>query len=542
MLQIVHDVAPRARLAFTSAFNGEEAFAEGIEQLAAPVGSGGGGAKVIVDDVGYFEEPFFQQGPVAAAVDKVSAAGVTYLSAAGNDNLLDGEGNDIASWEAPAYRDSGSCPREIRELPSARGKACLDFDPGGPVDRTFGIRVEPEETLTIDLQWAEPWYGVEDDLDAYLLDAEGRLLTTAAEDNLKSQRPVEILQWENKGSEEATVQLAVNRYDGAASPRLKFILLEDGRGVSGTEYPTSGGGDVVGPTIYGHAASPAAVAVAAIPYKSTTEPETYSSRGPVTNYFGPVAGTTPAAALPTAEVVAKPNVTATDCGRTTFFARQPESEPGIWRFCGTSAAAPHAAGVAALALALEAKPSNEEIAAALIGTAKPIGSFGGCAVGSGLLEALGALDLIEEGGTPATPEACSPPDASGPVVRATGDWGREDPPVKPPEPTPPAEPTPTPPVVPTQPPVAAPRASFAKSPAKLVKTRGRAAKVTLRFSADQPGASFACKFDAAAFKPCAAKLTRSFGLGAHTVKVRATTAAGGTGKVASFKFRVKRVG
>ena len=38
---------------------------------------------------------------------------------------------------------------------------------------------------------------------------------------------------------------------------------------------------------------------------------------------------------------------ATDCGVTTFFAQLAGS---AWRFCGTSAAAPHAAGVAALML------------------------------------------------------------------------------------------------------------------------------------------------------------------------------------------------
>ena len=44
MAQTVHDVAPQASLAFASAFNGELAFAQAIEQLAAPVASGGAGA------------------------------------------------------------------------------------------------------------------------------------------------------------------------------------------------------------------------------------------------------------------------------------------------------------------------------------------------------------------------------------------------------------------------------------------------------------------------------------------------------------------
>ncbi|HEY3435858.1 MAG TPA: hypothetical protein VGK41_09425, partial [Solirubrobacterales bacterium] len=251
MLQIVHDMAPAAELAFNSAFNGELAFAEGIEDLAKPVIEGGAGAQVIVDDVGYFEEPFFQDGPVAAAVNKVAEDGATYLSAAGNDNLFDGEDNEIASWEAPEYRDSGGCPQQVAALSELNGGHCMDFNPEeAATDRTFGIKVEPEEVLTVDLQWAEPWEGVETDLDAVLLDADGEVLTGSVEANVaETQQPVEIVQWENPTELEQTVQLVINKFSGAGDPRLKFIFLQNGGGVSGTEYPRSGGGDVVGPSV-----------------------------------------------------------------------------------------------------------------------------------------------------------------------------------------------------------------------------------------------------------------------------------------------------
>ena len=86
MLQIVHDIAPHAKLAFASAFAGELAMAQNIERLAAPASAGGAGADVIVDDVTYLEEPMFQDGPIAVAVNKVTAQGVTYLTSAGNNN------------------------------------------------------------------------------------------------------------------------------------------------------------------------------------------------------------------------------------------------------------------------------------------------------------------------------------------------------------------------------------------------------------------------------------------------------------------------
>lgn len=524
MLQIVHDVAPEADLAFHSAFNGELDFAEGIEDLAAA------GADAIVDDVGYFEEPFFQEGPVAAAVDAVSAAGSTYLSAAGNENVFDPEGNEIASWEAPAYRDSHGCPPEMKTLSTFNPTHCFDFNPGAATDTTFGIRVEPEEDLTVDLQWAEPWFGVKTDLDAFLLDSEGHLLTLAFEGNIaETKKPLEILQWENTSASSRVVQLVVNRFAGSALPRLKFLLLS---GATGTEYPRSGGGDVVGPTVYGHAAAANAIAVGAVPFNNSAKPEGYSSRGPATHYFGPVEGTAPAPALPSPEVVSKPDVAATDCGRTTFFARKVSS--GAWRFCGTSAAAPHAAGVAALMLEDEPGSSPAEVRSALAASGAAVGAFGPCAVGGGLVDAVGALEAIEGTVFP-VPDSCEPPDASGPVFVAPGSWGTESP-VQPAT----APPTPSPGTLPPQTRVV-PTTTIVKHPRSLVRIRGRSVRLALRFRADQPDASFLCSIDGTRFKLCAARIGRRFVLGRHVVKVKAR---GATGLVdptpAVFRFRVVR--
>ncbi|MFN8164550.1 MAG: hypothetical protein U0R26_12150, partial [Solirubrobacterales bacterium] len=274
MAQIVHDLAPGAAIDFATAFSGEFAFAASIRQLAAA------GSAVIADDVGYFEEPFFQDGPIAVAINEVTAAGVSYFSAAGNDNVISG-GHEVGSYEAP-FRNAGSCPIGV---PLLEGTECTDFDPGPGVDNTYNMTVAPGAEVLLDLQWAEPWEGVGTDLDAYLLDGSGKVLAGAENRNVAlTQRPFELLYWENEESSPVQVRLAIPRFSGTASPVLKFIQLGNGSaGVVPTvaQYETSSAGDVLGPTIFGHSGAGSAISVAAVPFSTYSSPESYSSRGPV---------------------------------------------------------------------------------------------------------------------------------------------------------------------------------------------------------------------------------------------------------------------
>jgi hypothetical protein len=530
MAQIVHDVAPGAAIKFASAFNGEASFASNVEALAAK------GANVIADDVFYLEEPFFQEGPVAVAATQATEAGSTYFSAAGNDNLFDPEGHEIASWETPAYRDAGSCPQEVQELPEFNGAHCLDFDPGPGVDRSFGIKVKPGGFVIVDLQWSEPWEGVEDDLDAFLLNANGNLIAASFEDNPgTTQRPFEVLGWENESSSTRTVQLVVNRYSSEASvdPRLKFALIQNG--VEATEYPQTSETDVVGPTIFGHSAGASAISVGAIRFNKLSEPEPYSSRGPVVYEFEPVAGGKPAKKLPEPEILSKPDLLATDCGATTFFASLSGS---TWRFCGTSAAAPHAAGVAALMLDEEPGAEPEEIRAAMRASAVSVGAFGPCAVGAGLVEATGAIEELLSPGSSSPAECETPsPEVGDGEARAAGDWGSETPssPGTPPTPSPPPGPGTSADVVP-------PRTFIRSHPPHLIRTGNRRVRVVFRFGSDDPEASFVCRIDSGLFRRCPRRFVRSFKLGPHTLRVAARDAAGnGDRTPAVFRFRVKNL-
>ncbi|MDY0743010.1 hypothetical protein SNE35_00760 [Paucibacter sp. R3-3] len=99
MAQLIHDAAPKARLGFATAFDGELAFANNIRALAGIQGLPNSrpdfAAQIIVDDVQYYDEGMFADTIVAQAVDDVTALGVSYFSSAGNTPPTEGYGSDF---------------------------------------------------------------------------------------------------------------------------------------------------------------------------------------------------------------------------------------------------------------------------------------------------------------------------------------------------------------------------------------------------------------------------------------------------------------
>jgi subtilisin family serine protease len=594
MAQIVHDIAPGANIDFASAFNGSLAFAKAIRDLKAE------GAQVIGDDVSYFDEPFFQDGPIADAVNEVTAQGVNYFSAAGNDNLQNEEGENIGSFETPEY-EGIECPVAIPSF----YESCENFSPEaaeGEEDDTFGITLEKEWPLFLDLQWGQPWNGVTTDFDMFLIREGGEVVPAFNEPNTEPgrQEPYEMIPWEaheEEGEPEEEVQVVIARCDEACgearaeeetepgvkpwegtkggdegTPRLKLAIVNNGGGVPEIEYPPAAyekaeSEDVVGPTIYGHTAAASAISVAAIDVRTKEKPEYYSSRGPVLHLFGPVTGT--GAAAPIGEqTIAKPNLTASDCGATTAFF-EPAIE-GKYYFCGTSAATPHAAGVAALLRSANPGATNAQVRAAMEGTAVPIGPLGArypaTAVGAGLVDAKAAVAALA---LPPTVTITNPPAALGNVRRPAIGFAANRPasfvcsldgaaatacssPYVPAAALADGKHTFT--VTATDAAgrtgsataaftvdTKAPKLKFAKHPKAVVKTRKGSVKETFRLSSNEKGVTFQCKVDKGKFKPCKAKFSKAFKVGRHTVWAKATDGAGNVSKTVTSKFRVERI-
>ncbi|MFO0689816.1 MAG: S8 family serine peptidase [Myxococcota bacterium] len=361
MLEIVHDLAPGASLLFATAFGGQAAFASNILALRAA------GADVIVDDVAYFGEAVFQDDSVAAAVDAVRADGALYFSSAGNGGSLDK--GTAGVWEGnyvPGTRVNG--------LPAHSYGA-------GDITNT----ILADSPFAYSLHWSDPIGASNNDYDLFLTDAGFTTILGASTDVQNgSGDPLEII--DSIGDDTGRL-LVVVKHNGSAN---RFLHLNSNRGR--LEHAT------VGQTA-GHSAARGAISVAAVFGRNKTggftgseSVATYSSDGPRRVFFeANGAAITPGNFSATGgELRAKPDLAAADCVTT--------AAPGFAFFCGTSAAAPHAAAIAALMLDRAGGPGIADpsaIRAALTGSTFDIEAPGvDRDAGSGLANALAAGTLV----------------------------------------------------------------------------------------------------------------------------------------------------
>lgn len=350
MAELVHDIAPGAELAFYSAFNGFFDFADGIRALRAA------GCDVIVDDIGYFASPYFQDSAIAQAVDDVVADGAVYLSSAGNSSI-------------ESYED------DYNEV-DVDGLTFYDFGGG---DVTQSLSVAPGQNIYLWFQWddpsvfaysEDPFTGIDvagplpdTDLDVLLFDAQtGDLLDSSVFFNPVDGYPIEIIDYTNTTEETVTVDLMVQHFSGPAPRRLKYINNGTGDITYLEDFEGNGAG-----TCYGHSNAAGAIAVGAQAYVFNDEFPDNAFGGTTAgslNNFSSFGGIPILIDVDGNDIEPidrqKPDLVATDGGNTTSFGSDFDGD-GFPNFFGTSAAAPNAAAVVALMLQVNPDLTPQEI-------------------------------------------------------------------------------------------------------------------------------------------------------------------------------------
>ena len=303
LLEIIHDLAPDAALAFSGA-GSSLAYIEAALWLANDA-FGGEGADVIVDDLGYYDEPYFEDGHVALAAADAVAGGAVFVSAAGNYAQRHYEGEFVDG-----------------------GNRYHDFDAGAETDTALRVRIG--SGVSVFLQWSDEFGKSANDYDLYAC-VPGLKPTKFNLENGQCEGGTRGQNGDDDPSErvfasfidENDADLYIRQFSGGPR-RLELFIL----GGAILEHTVPDGG------IIGHPAVAGVLAVGAIDAADpdNDDPEIFSDRGPSEIYF------------PNRETRNKPDVMGIDGVSTT-------GPGGSYNpFFGTSAAAPHVAGIAALVM------------------------------------------------------------------------------------------------------------------------------------------------------------------------------------------------
>lgn len=359
MLEIVRDLAPGAQLYFATGFTSITQFATNIKALRAA------GCDIILDDIGYFVESVFQDGQnpsvtsptnggiVTQAVKDVAASGALYFSSAGNSGNLDS--GTSGTWEGD-FVNGGA------------GSLFLETCPGGCQLHNFGGLLYDTVTSSSRpyLFWADPLGGSGNDYDLFRLNSTGTVVLGASTGvQSGAQDPLEtIFAPANPGD-----RLVILKYSGGG----RFLHLDTNRGrlSVATAGNTHAHAATTAPNAFGVAATPARG-----PYPNSfnagNRVETFSSDGPRRIFFNENGAAFTPGNLSSSggQLLNKPDITAADGVTVTGVGGFPSP------FFGTSAAAPHAAAIAALVKSANPSATASQIRAALVGSAIDIHAGG----------------------------------------------------------------------------------------------------------------------------------------------------------------------
>ena len=356
MLEIVYDLAPGAMLGFATSNGGEAAFAQNIRDLANT-----GACNIIVDDTDYVTESPFQDGVIAEAVNFVTANGVLYFSSAGNGGNV--ESNYSGTWEGDF-----SAPHSF-PLASNPSYLMHEFVPNVTSNPTTS------RSAKLYMHWADPAGKATTDYDFYVLDPTGKNVVAFSTNTQNgTQNPFEFTEAAAPYTFETGSRIIVAKPVGKED---RILNLQWFRGT--LTYATAG-------ATRGHSAAANSFSVAATPaaqpfsgptptgpypnaFTSSAKVEIFSSDGPRRIFFDVngnlLAGAAAGNFKSTGGLVRqKPDITAADGVKT--------DTPGFGTFYGTSAAAPHAAAIAALVRQANPGATAAQLRTKLMAAAIPI--------------------------------------------------------------------------------------------------------------------------------------------------------------------------
>jgi hypothetical protein len=377
--QVIYDSAPGVQIDFYSGASSQQAIAGGIAALQQA------GAKVIINDITQLNEPMFEDGVAAQAAETAIAAGVTYISAAGNAGT-DGYG---AAWSNGLNRAAGSIPSTSISSadpdPQFYGGETYNFAPAGqPVNDMNSFTLGGGQTMKVSVQWDQPYYSVTnstgnaDQVDAYILETINGVTTIVGgaanavtpqftQGGVQSD-PIQYFNFTNPGAAgtTGTFSLMIATEPGFSAPGyIKYVDLSDAS--AGWAYTASSPNNG---TIFGTANAAGAIAVGAVGYLNTPA---FGVGTPVIEPYSSVGGTpilfdTAGNRLATPVYRQQPLVDGPDQVATTFFGPVSTSTH-LHVFSGTSASAAGVAGIAALLVQEAPTAAPAQIAAALDSTA-----------------------------------------------------------------------------------------------------------------------------------------------------------------------------
>jgi len=335
MLEIVHDLAPGAKLFFA---NGDTslAFQQAVNWVAA-------NADVGVDDIGWFTPPYDGTSAVSAntanALNNSANPLRAYLTAVGNYARMHYAGQYVDSGtDGTAYV---GYPGDLHLFqPSATTSDIL----GWGASLADGIDLPAGANVELQLTWNDPFGASSNDYDLFLVQrSTGAVVASSIDPQTGTQDPVESLSYINNTGAEDVFYILIQNSQNLAAPRTfdMFVLSNPCAGPGPASLGPNGenhnyntvGGSVPAESDAG--GSPVSVtSVGAANWQTPDTIEPYSSNGP------------------TVDGRLKPDVTGVDGVSITGAGGFGNSPPGTspQTFFGTSAAAPHGAGVAALLL------------------------------------------------------------------------------------------------------------------------------------------------------------------------------------------------